>query len=88
MAESRQFKFDVVITEIRKMNKFSLPEYGHIDFILSDGSNIVISEGCYNDILKFSERIDGLEDYLSESKDNFMKVLRLINNTTNRDIHE
>lgn len=79
-ASQRRFTFDSVVFDVRKLNKFdhNLAE-GKLEFILEDGSTILISENLYFEMKRILEDNQDALNYLTESKDNFLKILEIIN---------
>lgn len=76
LASSKLFSADPVIQEIRNMNSFDNSIEGKIDYILDDGNIVAIDEETNKLINKLlAEHLDIVE-YMRQSKDNFMNVVR------------
>jgi hypothetical protein len=79
LASSREFTLDPVAFELRKLNKF---DYNFledkIEFVLEDNSTILISEKDYLNIKEVLESNQEAIDYLKNSKENFLKMLEII----------
>ena len=78
LASSKLFTVDPVVCDIKKLNTLDQILEGKLDYKLSDGSIVVISEStqhALNEILKDQKEII---EYMRESKDNFLHVLELI----------
>ena len=81
LASSKIFTIDPVIKDIKNRNKLDEVLEGYYEFILEDGSKILISNKMLQQINNtFSNHTDIIE-YMRESKDNFLNVLELINFT-------
>ena len=75
LASSKIFTTDPVATEIRNLNKLDRLLETHVDFVLDDGSVIVISEQAHQVINNvFGHHLDVVE-YMRSSKENFLAVL-------------
>lgn len=78
IASSNYFSIDPVITEMRMMNSHDRLIEGKINYTLSDGSIVAISEATQsylNNILKNDLEVVA---YMQESEDNFLKALALL----------
>jgi len=78
LASSKLFTVDPVVCDIKKANRLDCILEGKLDYKLSDGSIVIISESSQqkmNDLLKDQKEII---EYMRESKDNFLHVLELI----------
>lgn len=74
LASSKLFTTDPVAQDIRKLNKLDCVVEGRVDYVLNDGSKIVITEGAQEKINKlFGQHLDVVE-YMRESVDNFLSV--------------
>ena len=76
LASSKTFSIDQVIHEIRKFNSIDSLLENKIDYELEDGSIVVISEETQQNLTSILEDKYQLVEYMRESKDNFMHVLR------------
>lgn len=78
LASSKLFTTDPVAHDIRKYNKLDQVLEGRLDYVLNDGSTVIITEGTQQLINnKFGQHQDVIE-YMRESKDTFLDVLNLI----------
>ena len=80
LAATRKFSFDPVLFEIRKLNKFDHNLFENkLEFVLEDSSTMAITYECYQDLKEhFSENQEAIE-FMTESKDNFMKMFEILN---------
>lgn len=78
LASSKLFTADLVAQDIRKLNKLDCVVEGRIDYILNDGSKIVITEGAQEKINKLFGQHSDVVEYMRESVDNFLTVLNQI----------
>lgn len=75
LASSKIFTLDPVVKDIKTLNKLDVVLENHFDFILEDGSKIIISNDTLQHINNiFSNHTDIIE-YMRESKENFLSVL-------------
>lgn len=78
LASSKIFSADPVVHSIRLYNKLDCVLENHIDFILNDGTKILVNDQIFQTINNtFKEHQDVIE-YMRESKDNFFYVLQQI----------
>lgn len=78
LASSHMFSVDPVVQRIRSLNKLDTLVEGKLHYVLSDDSIITIDERtqeCLNNLLQNQTEI---VEYMRESKENFMHVLKLI----------
>lgn len=78
IASSKLFSVDPVVTEIRKLNKLDTAIEGKIDYKLNDNSVIAINEETQNKLNNLLKEQKEIIEYMRESKDNFMYVLKQI----------
>lgn len=78
LASSKAFTTDPVVYGIRMMNSLDNFIEGKIDYVLEDGSIVAIDENT-NDTINnlLSDNLD-IVQYMRESKENFMHVLKQI----------
>lgn len=80
-ASSRCFTIDPIILEMRQQNNLDSEIDGKIVFVLNDGKQIAISEETIEkitNILNNSDLRDKTIDYMRESRENFLSVMRLL----------
>lgn len=78
LASSKVFTVDPTVQSIRKLNKHDCIFENKIDYVLGDGSKVVIDKDTQeylNNILKDQKEI---LDYMRESKENFLHVVDLL----------
>lgn len=73
LAISKSFSLDPVILEIRS---FIVPTVSKIDFKLNDNSIVAINEDTYQKLENLMDDKYQIVDYMRESVDNFMHVIR------------
>ena len=79
LASSKLFSVDPVVTGIRQMNSIdSLLEH-KIDYKLSDGSVVAIDEETQETLNKLLLNKSEIVEYMRQSKENFMHILRELN---------
>ena len=76
LASSKTFSVDPVVSGIRSLNSIGSIIENKIDYTLDDGSVVVISEETQDMLNSLLEDKYQLVEYMRESKDNFMHVLR------------
>ena len=76
LASSKLFSSDPVIQEIRKMNSVDNLVEGKIDYKLDDGSIVAIDEETNQEINNLLAEHSDIVEYMRQSKDNFMSVIR------------
>lgn len=80
-ASSKCFTIDPIILEMRNLNNLDSEIDGKIVFKLNDGKQIAISEETLEkvaDLLNKSDLKEKTIDYMRESRENFLSVIRLI----------
>jgi hypothetical protein len=78
LASSKVFTIDPTVQSIRRLNKHDAIFENKIDYVLADGSKVVIDKGTQeylNNILKDQKEV---LDYMRESKENFLHVVDLL----------
>lgn len=78
LASSKLFTVDPVVLEIRNLNKFDKLIEGKIDYKLADGTIIAINESTQNKLVELFKDEQEIIEYMRESKDNFIDVLKQI----------
>lgn len=76
LASSKLFSSDPVIQEIRKLNSVDNLVEGKIDYKLDDGSIVAIDEQTNQEINNLLAEHSDIVEYMRQSKDNFMNVIR------------
>lgn len=76
LASSKTYTTDAVVTEIRALNPIDYALTGKIDFVLNDGSLIAISESTHHELSNLIGDKYILIDYMRESKENFIRVVK------------
>lgn len=74
LASSKLFTTDPVAQDIRKLNKLDCVVEGRVDYVLNDGSKIIITEGAQEKINKLFRQHPDVVEYMRESVDNFLSV--------------
>lgn len=78
LASSNTFSVDPVVYELRSINKLDRLIEGKINYSLNDGSIVAINESTQEYLNKLlSDQIE-IISYMSESKNNFLKVIEQI----------
>ena len=78
LASSNIFSVDPVICELRKINKLDCLVEGKLNYTLNDGSVIAINEATQDYLNKLLQNQNEIIDYMRESKENFLSVLKQI----------
>lgn len=78
LASSNIFSVDPVICELRKINKLDTLVEGKLNYTLDDGSVIAINEATQEYLNKLLQNQNEIIDYMRESKQNFLSVLKQI----------
>lgn len=78
LASSNIFSVDPVICELRKINKLDTLVEGKLNYTLNDGSVIAINEATQEYLNKLLQDQNEIIDYMRESKQNFLSVLKQI----------
>lgn len=76
LASSKAFSIDPVIHGIRAFNSIDSLIENKIDYVLNDGSIVAISEQTQNMLASLLEDKYQLVDYMQESKENFLHVVK------------
>lgn len=75
LASSKIFTTDPVAYDIRQYNKTDYVVEGHVDYILDDGSKVVISESIQNKINNIFNQHQDVIKYMRSSIDNLFSVV-------------
>lgn len=75
---SNEFSVDPVVMELRSINRLDRLVEGKLDYTLKDGTVIAIEESTQKYLNNLLSNHNDVVDYMKESKDNFMQVLRQI----------
>lgn len=78
LASSNIFSVDPVICELRKINRLDTLVEGKLNYTLDDGSVIAINEATQEYLNKLLQNQNEIIDYMRESKENFLSVLKQI----------
>jgi hypothetical protein len=79
LASSKVFTVDPVVLEMRKLNKLSNLVEGKLDFVLNNKTVIAIDEDTFlkiNNFLNMCEEKDLVLNYMRESHENFLHVVK------------
>ena len=76
LASSKIFSADPVIQKIRSINSFDNLIEGKLDYILDDGTIVAIDEQTSQDLNNLLAEHSDIVEYMRQSKDNFMNVVR------------
>ena len=79
LASSKLFSVDPVIQEMRAFNTVTNELEGKIDYVLEDGAIVVIDEDTNISINNLLANNNEIVQYMRESKDNFMHIIRELN---------
>jgi len=78
LAASKTFSADPVISSIRSMNYLDVVMENKIDYVLDDGSVVTIDKDTQSKLNSVLDDKYQVVEYMRESKDNFMDVIREI----------
>ena len=78
LASSNMFSVDPVVHQIRSLNKLDRLVENKLNYNLKDGSIIAIDERTQNNLNKLLHGQNEIIEYMRESKDNFMYVIKKI----------
>lgn len=78
LASSKTFTIDKVTQSIRQLNKLDCVVEGRLDYVLDDGTTVVITEDTQRKINNIFENHDDVIAYMKSSKENFLTVLNQI----------
>lgn len=76
LASSKTFSVDPVVTGIRSLNSIDSLIEGKIDYVLEDGSSVAIDKDTQEVLNSLLEDKYQLVEYMRESKQNFMHVVK------------
>lgn len=77
-AKKKEFTFDEVVLEIRTLNKLDSVVENKLNFTLRDGSVIVLNKTMMSEMKKHLNGNDKAIEFMNESKENFMKIFKII----------
>jgi hypothetical protein len=75
LASSKLFTLDPVVHDIKRINKLDRLIENRFDYVLDDGSVVVISEETQQRINNIFKKHQDIVEYMRESKENFLDVL-------------
>ena len=78
LVSSKLFTVDPVVSKIKSLNKFDTVLEGRLDYKLSDGSTVVVTNQMQEILNNLLGNQKELVDYMRESKENFLHVLEEI----------
>lgn len=78
LASSHMFSVDPVVQKIRCLNKLDRLIEGKLHYVLSDDSIVTIDERTQEFLNKLLQNQTEIVEHMRESKENFMRVLELI----------
>lgn len=78
LASSKVFTVDDVAFNLRQLNSIDRIIEGYVDYKLSDGSTVLISNQKQQDINNKLKQHHDVVSYMRESKENFLEVLNLL----------
>lgn len=76
--KNKEFTSNKILSEIRKINKLGSKFNNKIDYILEDGSQVIIDMNTQEDINRLFGSHDDVIEYMKENKQNFVKVINQI----------
>lgn len=76
--KNKEFTSNKILSEIRKINKLGSKFSNKIDYILEDGSQVIIDIDTQEDINRLFENHTDIIEYMKENKQNFVKVINQI----------
>jgi hypothetical protein len=77
LASSNLFSVDPVVAEIKERSAVTFS--GKLEYKLNDGSMVAINEDTQQTLNKLLQNHNEVVDYMRESKENFMHILRELN---------
>lgn len=78
LASSKVFTVDPTIQAIRKLKKYDCVFEDKIDYILSDGSKVVINRSTQERLNNLLEGQTEILNHMRESKENFLEIIQLL----------
>lgn len=78
LASSKLFTLDPVVYDLRRLNKLDTLIEGKQEYKLKDNSIVAINNSTYNELNRLFAAHSDVIDYMKETKQNFMKVLKQI----------
>ena len=76
--KNKKFTANRVLFEIRRLNKLSNSFNNKLDYILEDGSRVIIDMNTQHDINNLFNKHEDIIEYMQENKQNFMNVINQI----------
>ena len=80
LAESKTFTANKVVTDIRKISRANRIVEDRLDYILDDGSVVLVTEETQEYINNLLKTHNDIIDYMRLSSDNFLKVIKQLRN--------
>ena len=78
LASSKTFTTDPVVQGIRRFNRLDKILENHIDYVLEDGSTVVIAEATQEKLNSLIGQHQNVVQYMRESKDAFLHALNTL----------
>lgn len=78
LASSKMFTVDPVANDIHRFNSLDRLIEGHFDYLLDDGTRVVISEGVQGQLNNIFKNHPDVIQYMRESSQNFLDVINLL----------
>lgn len=78
LASSKMFTVDPVANDIHRFNSLDRLIEGHFDYLLDDGTRVVISEGVQGQLNNIFKNHPDVIQYMRESSENFLDVINLL----------
>lgn len=82
LASSKCFTIDPIVCEIREMNSYDTLIENRIDYVLEDGSVVVIQYETQEMLNNLLEGQQDIVNYMRQSKKNFVQVIKQIKEST------
>ena len=76
--KNKEFTSNKILSEIRKINKLGSKFSNKIDYILEDGSQVIIDIDTQEDMNRLFENHTDIIEYMKENKKNLMKIINKI----------
>lgn len=80
LAESKTFTTNKVVTEIRKISRANRLVEDRLDYVLDDGSVVLVTEETQEYINNLLKTHNDIIEYMRMSSDNFLKVIKQLRN--------
>lgn len=78
LASSKMFTVDPVANDIHRFNSLDRLIEGHFDYVLDDGTRVVISEGVQGQLNNIFKNHPDVIQYMREDYNNFLDVINLL----------